>query len=38
MKRFLKTMEMVTRFILGDKPTPVKPKRKKRKYRRRVKK
>jgi len=38
MKRFLRAIEMVRRIILGDKPTPVKPKRKKRKYRRRVKK
>ena len=38
MKRFLKAIEMVKRIILGDKPVSVKPKRKKRKYRRRVKK
>ena len=38
MKRFLKAIETVTRFILGDKPPPVKPKRKKRKYKRRSKK
>tara|TARA_R100000773_G_scaffold17250_1_gene15731 strand:+ start:143 stop:256 length:114 start_codon:yes stop_codon:yes gene_type:complete len=34
---FVKTMELVTRVILGDKPTSVKP-RKKRKYKRRTKK
>ena len=31
MKKFIQSMELVTRVILGDKPSPVKP-RKKRKY------
>jgi len=36
-KKFLKAMDLVTRVVLGDKPTSVKP-RKKRKYKRRAKK
>ena len=37
MKRFLKAMELVTQLILGKEKTS-KPKRKKRKYKRRVRK
>jgi|7_EtaG_2_1085326.scaffolds.fasta_scaffold07429_7 hypothetical protein len=37
MQRFLKTMELVTRIILGDKPVSKKP-RKKRKYKKRARK